>query len=149
MLALVADHAFRVSDKIVNVSLWWLAVAALLSGCGHREGPATESSDVDLRSRLTGTWVTEGRGVTTLKLDGTFSSRWTNTHASPMAIWQYEGIWTVTSGVWVSTITNSKSWETTNRSADGRTDLFRILALDERKLVWESNGQTNSLERKK
>ena len=66
-----------------------------------------------------------------------------------MAVWQYDGVWTVTGGVWVSTITNSQSWGTTNRMAEGKTDLLRILALDERELVLESEGQTNSLTRKK
>jgi hypothetical protein len=85
----------------------------------------------------------------TLSPDGTFSSRWTNAHASPMAVWQYHGVWTVTGGVWVSTITNSQSWGTTNRVSEGRTDLMRILALDEHEVVWESEGQTNLLRRKK
>ena len=135
--------------QVVNVGPLWFAVAALLVGCGQHDGPATRSPDAKLRSRLTGTWAIEGRGATTLGPDGTFSSRWTNVHATPMAVWQYDGVWTVTGGVWVSTITNSQSWGTTNRMAEGKTDLLRILALDERELVFESEGQTNSLTRKK
>jgi hypothetical protein len=107
------------------------------------------SPDAKLRTRFTGTWAIEGRGATTLALDGTFSSRWTNVHASPMAVWQYQGVWTVTGGVFVSTTTNSQSWGTTNRTAEGKRDLLRIVALDDRELVWESEGQTNSLIRKK
>lgn len=105
--------------------------------------------DAKLRSRLTGTWTSEGRGTTTLDPDGTFSSRWTNADASPMAVWEYDGVWTVTGGICVSTITNSQSWGTTNRVAEGKTDLLRIVALDERELIWEYEGQTNSLTRKK
>ena len=133
--------------QVVNAGPLWFAVAALFAGCGQHDGPATP--DAKLRSRLTGTWAIEGRGATTLGPDGTFSSRWTNAHATPMAIWQYNGVWKVTGGVCVTTITNSQSWGTTNRVADGKTDLLRILALDERELVWESGGQTNSLTRKK
>jgi len=135
--------------RVVNVGPWWLAVAALLGGCGQHDGSATRSPDAKWRSRLTGTWAIEGKGATALGADGTFSSRWTNAHANPMAAWQYDGVWTVTGGVCVSTITNSQSWGTTNRMAEGRTDLLRILTLDERELVWESEGQTNSLTRKK
>jgi hypothetical protein len=133
----------------MKLGLWCFAVVALLAGCGQHNGPATPSPDARLRSRLTGTWAIDGRGETTLSPDGTFSSRWTNMHASPIALWQYCGVWAVTGDVWVSTITNSQSWGTTNRSAEGRTDGLRILALDERELVWESEGQTNSLTRKK
>jgi hypothetical protein len=107
------------------------------------------SPDARLRSRLIGTWEIEGSGATTLNPDGTFSSRWTNTHASPTAVWEYDGVWAVTGGVCVSTLTNSQSWGTTNRVAVGKTDLFKILTLDERELDWESEGQTNSLRRKK
>ena len=135
--------------QVVNVGPLWFAVVALLVGCGQHDGPATRSPDAKLRSRLTGTWATEGIGATTLGPDGTFSSRWTNAHATPIAVWQYDGVWTVTGGAWVSTIAKSQSWGTTNRGAEGKTDLFRILALDERELVWESEGQTNSLTRKK
>ncbi len=134
---------------VVNVGPLWFAVAGLLAGCGPHGGPATQSPDARLRNRLTGTWAIEGRGATTLSLDGTFSSRWTNAHATPVAFWEYDGVWTVTGGVCVTTITNSQSWGTTNRVAEGKTDVLRILALDEREVVWESEGQTNSLIRKK
>lgn len=133
----------------MNVGPLWLMVAALLVGCGRHDGPAMPSPDAKLRTRLTGTWAIEGRGATTLAPDGTFSARWTNVHASPMAVWQYQGVWAVTGGVCVSTITNSQSWGTTNRAAEGKRDLLRIVALDDRELVWESEGQTNSLIRKK
>ena len=134
---------------VVNIGPWWFAIAALFAGCGQHDGPATRPPDAKLRSRLTGTWAIEERGATTLRPDGTFSSRWTNAHASPVGVWQYDGVWTVTGGVCVLTITNSQSWGTTNRVAEGRTDFLRILALGERELVWESEGQTNSLTRKK
>lgn len=133
----------------MNTGPLWFAVAALLAGCGQHDEPATVSPDANLRSRLTGTWAIEGRGATTLSLDGTFSSRWTNAHATPVWVWEYDGVWTATGGVCVATITNSQSWGTTNRVAEGKTDLLRILALDERELVWESGGQTNTLTRKK
>src|SRR5438309_131250 len=129
--------------QVMNAGPLWLAIAALLAGCDQHDGPATRSPDTNLRSRLTGTWAIEGRGSTTLSFDGTFSSRWTNAHATPVAVWEYDGIWTVTGGVCVSTITNSQSWGNTNRVAEGKTDVFRILALDEHELVWESEGQTN------
>jgi hypothetical protein len=135
--------------QVVNVGRWWFAVAALLVGCGQHDGPGTRASDAKLRSRLKGTWEIEGRGATTIRHDGTFSSRWTNAHATPMAVWQYDGVWTVTGGVWVSTITNSESWGTANRVAEGKTDVMKILAVDERELVLESGDHTNLVTRKK
>jgi hypothetical protein len=142
-------YLFGKGAQIMNVSPLWFAAAALLAGCGQHDGPAMPSPDAKLRSRLLGTWAIEERGATTLGPDGTFSSRWTNAYASPMAVWEYDGVWTVTGGVCFSAITNSQSWGTTNRVAEGKTDVFRILTLDERELVWESGGQTNSLTRKK
>jgi hypothetical protein len=149
--ALTSDNLYwslDMSAQLVNAAVLWFAVAAFCSGCGQHDDPAARSSDANLRSRLTGTWAIDGRGAMTLGPDGTFSSRWTNAHVTPMAVWQYDGVWAVTDGVCVSTVTNSQSWGTTNRAAAG-TDYFRILALDERELVWESEGQTNSLKRKK
>ena len=140
---------FGIGAQAMNITPLWLAVGGLLAGCGPHNAPAPTAPDARLRSLLMGTWVIEGKGATTLAPDGTYSGRWTNAHASPMAVWQYDGIWTVTGGVCLTTITNSQSWGTTNRVAEGRTDLLRILALDERELVWESEGQTNSLVRKK
>lgn len=140
---------FAMGAQIMNAGPWWFAIAALLAGCGQHDGPATRGPDANLRSRLTGTWTIEGRGESTLSRDGTFSSRWTNAHVTPVAVWEYDGVWVVTGGVCVSTITNSRSWGTTNRVGEGETGVFRILALDERELVWESEGQTNSLIRKK
>jgi hypothetical protein len=135
--------------QIMNLRPLWFLVAGLLCGCGQRDRPAMPSPDDKLRSRLIGTWEVEGKGATTFGRDGTFSSRWTNVHGNPIAIWQYDGIWSVRDGVNFTTITNSQSWGTTNRSAPGRRDTFKILALDEHELIWESEGQTNSLTRKK
>jgi len=133
----------------MNVGPLWFVVAALLAGCGQQDRPAMPSPDAKLRTRLTGTWTIEGIGATALDPNGTFSSRWTNAHASPTAVWDYDGVWAVTGSVCVTRITNTQSWGTTNRVAEGKTDLLRIVALDERELVWESEGQTNSLTRKK
>ncbi len=138
--------------------IYWIGIVQLGIGCIFLFGfaiwilirwPVTRSPEAKLQRRLTGTWAIEGRGIMTLGPDGTFSSRWTNTHAIPTAVWEYDGVWTVTNGACVHTITNSQSWGTTNREAGGSTDLYRILALDEHELVWESEGQTNSLTRMK
>jgi hypothetical protein len=133
----------------MNVGTLWFAPAALLAGCGQQDRFAMPSPDARLRSRLTGTWAIEGRGATTLDTDGTFSSRWTNAHAIPPAVWAYDGVWAATGSVCVMRITNSQSWGTTNRVAEGKTDLLKIVVLDERELVFESEGQTNSLTKKK
>lgn len=131
------------------VACLWLAISLLLLGCGRHNGPAKESPDAILRSRLAGTWAIEGLGAMTLGIDGTFSSRWTNSHASPEAVWQYDGLWTTTPGAFVMTSTNSQSWGTTNRVPAGDADVYKILALDEHELVWETGGQTYTFKRTK
>lgn len=131
----------------MNIGRFSLFLLSLLVGCGRHDVPPASSPDAKLRGLLVGTWTIEGKGEVIFVHDGTFSSRWTNTHARPEASWYYDGTWAVTGGVCVSTITNSTSLGTTNRVRAGKTDCFRVLAIDDRQLVWECDNQTNSLAR--
>ena len=85
-ILLYLETHWRMGAQVMNSCLLWFAVAALFAGCGQHDESATRSPDAKLRSRLTGTWAVEGRGATTLGPDGTFSSRWTNAHASTRAL---------------------------------------------------------------
>jgi len=87
-------------------------------------------------------------GVLTLRSDGTFKSGWTNPASNPIRSWEYEGYWTVTEGVCVTTETKSESIATTNKLPPG-TERWKIVNVDAESLVWEFNGETISLTRKR
>jgi hypothetical protein len=125
------------------------ALALLLAGCSQRDKSSASSADAKLRVALVGTWVREGNGMLALAPDGSFSSRWTNTHSNPVWIWAYDGTWAVTNGTCLTTLTKSQSWGTTNREREGSTEAWRMLRVGNDELVWECNGQTNKLLRAK
>ena len=87
-------------------------------------------------------------GYVSLASNGTIFAQWHTTNG-PMMVWTFEGIWRVKGGVCVSTTTKTLSWGMTNRMAEGRTDRYRIITVDEKHLVWECDGQTISLIREK
>lgn len=66
-----------------------------------------------------------------------------------MKVWAFEGTWAVTGGFCMLTDTKTRSWGTTNRVAEGGTERCRIIMLDDKRLVWELNEQTNSLTRER
>ncbi len=87
-------------------------------------------------------------GMVNFAADGTFKSGFTNLAGDPIQSWQYEGYWTVTGGVCVTTLTKSESVGTTNKPAPGTVRL-KVIKADAENLVWESDSQTISLVRKK
>jgi len=66
-----------------------------------------------------------------------------------MKVWAYAVTWTAAGGFCIVTLTNSRAWGTTNREAEGNTDRLRIITIDQNHLVWEADGETNSLVREK
>ena len=126
----------------------FLTVGVLLAGCGPHNESELVSGDAKLRRTMTGMW-TNGFAMLTRASDGTFSGIWTNYQKNLGLSWAYEGKWEVTNGVEVTIYTQSLSWNTTNRAAVGSVYLAKILRVDDREMVWEFNGQTNSLFRKK
>jgi hypothetical protein len=95
----------------LNIALPLFGLTLLLAACGHRDQPPKPSADGKLREALTGTWTKEdpSLGYVSLASNGTFSGQW-NTTNKQMKVWAYEGTWTATGGVCVSTTTRTRSW---------------------------------------
>jgi len=109
-------------------------------------------ADLTLKKAIAGIWVRENDklgGFLSLNSNGLFESNWTNHASNALRSWRYTGTWTVAGGICVSTITNSQSIGTTNKVPAGTVEQWKFITADERNLVWESDGQTNSLIRKK
>jgi len=121
----------------VNIASLNFTLALFLVGCGRQDQSHVSLADGKLHDALAGTWLREGKGMINLASDGSFSSRWTNLNIT------YEGTWAVTGGDCV-TLTASHSLGATNRKAVGATELWRIITVDDRKLVWEWINQTQT-----
>jgi len=134
-----------------NIALAFVALSLLLTACGHHDQPKEPSADEKLRNALVGTWTrnNDGSGYTSLAADGTFSAQFNTTNTQHMKVWAYAGTWTAAGGFCIVTLTNSRAWGTTNREAEGNTDRLRIITIDQNHLVWEADGETNSLVREK
>jgi len=129
----------------LNLGLALFGLSMLLTGCGP-------SADPKLRDALTGTWTKEdpSLGYLTIASNGTLVGEWHTTNG-PMAVWTFEGTWRAKGGVFVSTMTKTRSWGTTNPMSipEGGAERYRIIKVEEERLVWEKDGQTTSLMRKK
>ena len=138
------------SMQFLNLAPALFCLSLFFTGCGHHDQSQVMSADAKLRDALTGTWTKDdpSLGSVSLASNGTFIAQW-NTSNSPMKVWAFEGTWAAKGGLCVSTTTKTRSWGTTNRVAEGRTDRYRIIRVDEEHLVWECDGQTISLIRKK
>jgi len=132
-------HPLSLGPALFGLSL-------LLAGCNP-------SADAKLRDALAGTWTKEdpSLGYLTLASNGTLVGEWHTTTNGPTVIWAFEGTWRARGGVLVSTMTNTRSWGTTNPMSipEGGKERYRIIKVDEQHLVWESDGQTTSLIRRK
>ena len=138
------------STHPLNLGSAFFGLSLLLTACGHRDQPHVQVPDEKLRNALIGTWThgNDESGMLRLDSNGTYSAQWNPTNR-PLKVWAYEGTWSATGGVCMFTDTKSQSWGTTNRTPEGRMDRMRIIKVDEEHLVWESNGQTISLTRRK
>ena len=133
----------------MRLALTFLMLSLLLAACGHRDQSQAVPADAKLRKALTGSWVQGTNLILTLAPDGSFVSVWTNSPTKPGWSWKYEGTWGVAEGAYVATVTNSRSWGSTNRDAVGTVGHCRIIALDDRELTWECEGQTISFSRRR
>jgi hypothetical protein len=128
-----------------------LLTLSVSATCSRNDSSSTNPGDVKIRKALIGTWVrptNSSSGALTLSSDGTFKSGWTNVASEPIRSWRYEGYWSVTGGVCVAAETRSESIGTTNKMPPS-TNSWRIINVDAERLVWELNGETNTLTRKR
>jgi hypothetical protein len=126
-------------------------ILSISLGCSRNDSSQMNSADLQLKNALIGTWTHHTNnlsGTINFASDGTFKSGLTNLASNPIHSWQYEGYWTVTDGVCVTTVTKSESVGTTNKPPEGTVRL-KIMKANAENLVWESDSQTISLTRKK
>ena len=139
---------FGMSFHPLNLATAFVGLSLFLTGCGRHDQPQVQSPDAKLRNALIGTWTPNSHltGLMRVESNGTFFAQW-NTTNRPMKVWSFEGTWTATGDVYIATITKSRFWGTTNLEIDGTTDRLRIISLNEKHLVWEIGGHTNSFTR--
>lgn len=130
------------------LTIWSLIITYVCNG--QSDGVAnTPPSDARLVEQITGTWAkgpfrwTEGPLFTrTISRDGSFTT--SIGHAN--ALVTYQGIWVVKDQVLFMTVTNAHG--TGNHEAAspvGHVETNKIIYVDGRKLIYETEGHTNTL----
>ncbi len=108
-----------------------LATVLLLASCGRRH-------EAEQRT-ITGTWVFSGSnntGVLTCRPDGSYTINWTNQLRAVGH--RVDGQWKLTNEALVTKMTNLTYWNCTNGSMVGQEDRFKIVRLDNEKLVFSA-----------
>lgn len=110
--------------------------------------PPARPADAILRQKLVGKWDRVGVGMASFAADGTYSSGWTNLHVKPTKVWMYGGTWEITNGACVMTTKTTNGLNVTNLQAIGTREQWKVVQLDETKLIMESGEQRTALTRK-
>lgn len=116
---------------LMNCLFVFALLCLVLTACGN--------GDAVLSTKLVGTWTNTNSDTFTFSSNGSFATK-----SAPPPTADYQGTWEIADGVLYSTITNAVG---SNTVAFGRPLGFKIVELDEHKLVYKVADRTFSWSR--